>query len=104
MGQRELEEKLNKYAKVVIDFIAPTAIILYGSQAKGTATDNSDIDIAIIVDEINGDILVLEAKLYELSIGIDSRIEPVVFENGADPSGFLRHVRRTGRVLYEKAS
>ncbi|GHU62107.1 hypothetical protein AGMMS49983_02960 [Clostridia bacterium] len=104
MDKRELEEKLNRYSKEVIGYIAPIAIILYGSQAKGTSTIDSDIDVAIIVEKITGDILKIEADLFGLGVEIDSRIEPVLFEDGNDPSGFLRHVRNTGRVIYEKAS
>jgi predicted nucleotidyltransferase len=102
MDKRELEDKWNKYLEAVVGYITPIAIILYGSQAKGTATNESDI--AIIVDEINGDILKIEADLFGMCVEIDSRIEPVLFADGDDPSGFLKHVRKTGRVIYEKAS
>jgi predicted nucleotidyltransferase len=102
MGERELDEKLNRYTKAVVGFIAPIAIILYGSQAKGTATEYSDIDIAVIVDKIGGDILKIEAELFGLGIGIDSRIEPLLFEEGNDPSGFLAYVKNTGRIIYQQ--
>ncbi|MDR0852323.1 MAG: nucleotidyltransferase domain-containing protein [Clostridiales Family XIII bacterium] len=104
MDKRELEEKLNRYLEAVIGYMTPVTIILYGSQAKGTATNDSDIDIAIIVEKINGDILQIEADLFGLGVEIDSRIEPVLFAEGDDPSGFLKHIKSTGRVIYEKAS
>jgi len=104
VDKKDLEGKLTKYAEAVIDYIAPIMIILYGSQAKGLASADSDIDIAIVVNKIDGDILSIEADLFGMGIEVDSRIEPILFENGNDPSGFLRHIKSTGRVIYEKAS
>lgn len=42
-------------------------IFLYGSYAKGTATDNSDIDIAVIVDAVSGDYLTTVSKLWGIT-------------------------------------
>jgi predicted nucleotidyltransferase len=102
MDRRALDEKLSAYSEVVVDFLSPAQIVLYGSQAHDTATPDSDIDIAVIVDEINGDILELESELFRIGLDIDDRFEPLLFEEGDDPSGFLRHIRTTGRVIYER--
>ena len=64
-------------------------IVLYGSYAKGTAGSDSDIDIAVIVDKVEGDYLDQQAKLYRLRRSVDLRIEPVLIEYGQDKSGFL---------------
>jgi hypothetical protein len=63
-------------------------IVLYGSYAKGTARPDSDIDIAVIVDKVEGDYLDQQAKLYRLRRSVDLRIEPVLIEYGQDKSGF----------------
>ena len=70
---------------------------------KGSATSESDIDIAVIVDEIQGDYLSNTFLLYKLRRNVDDRIEPVLLESGSDPSGFLEEVRRTGQVIYTAA-
>ncbi|MDR1357827.1 MAG: nucleotidyltransferase domain-containing protein [Coriobacteriales bacterium] len=102
MDRQTLDESLSRYSEAVVDYLSPQAIILYGSQARGNATEDSDIDIAVVVDTLDGDILQLESYLYGLGIDIDDRIEPLVFVDGDDPSGFLRHVRKTGRVIYKR--
>ena len=41
-------EKLNAIREQVIRLCAPEKILLFGSQAKGTATAKSDIDLCVI--------------------------------------------------------
>lgn len=58
--------------------IRSTRGILFGSHAKGTATEWSDIDLVVIAPEL--DHLVgsgIIDKLWELRAYTDSRIEPV---------------------------
>lgn len=72
------------------------SIILYGSQVKGTSTESSDIDIAVIVDDIPGDYLDSVALLWRLSRKINADIEPVLLTAADSDSGFLHTVRETG--------
>ena len=81
--------------------ILPNKIILYGSFAKGNWNENSDIDVAIIVDKIEDDYLVLMKKLNKLTRDIDYRIEPVLLEPKDDISGFLTSVLHTGLLIYD---
>ncbi|MEA4884366.1 MAG: nucleotidyltransferase domain-containing protein [Clostridia bacterium] len=92
-----------RYSELVSQHISARHIVLYGSYAKGTATPDSDIDIAVIVDKLEGDYLDEQAKLYKLRRSIDFRIEPVLIEYGQDKSGFLREIMDTGHVLYPPA-
>ena len=77
--------------------------LLNGPYAKGTATSDSDIDIAVIVDKLDSDYLDEHAKLLKLRRSVDSRIEPVLIEYGKDKSGFPREVMDTGYILYPPA-
>jgi len=72
------------------------SIILYGSQVKGTSTESSDIDIAVIVDDIPGDYLDSVALLWRLSRKINADIEPVLLTAADSDSGFFHTVRETG--------
>jgi len=95
-----------KHAKMYADLVGqqlqPMKIVLYGSYAKGNWTQNSDIDIAVIVNEINGDFLLISKQLNRFTRNIDSRIEPILIQNGEDRSGFLSTILETGITLYNK--
>jgi uncharacterized protein len=50
-------------------------IILFGSYAKGTYNEDSDIDIAVIFNDYNN-VNDMQLELMRLRRKIDSRIEP----------------------------
>lgn len=101
MGKNETLEKVKKYADIIILEFKPNMIVLFGSYAKGTEREYSDIDVAIIVDEIKGNYLDVLHKLYKLRRKIDVRIEPHIFESNNDDSGMLHEILLTGNILYK---
>ena len=76
-------------------------VILYGSWAEGYPDHDSDIDIAVVVHQTK-DYLQGLIRLYELCSAFDVRIEPILFEYGHDPSGFLEHILSQGEVVYDE--
>ncbi len=100
MGYEEVIDKTKKYSDRVVDFMQPKMVVLYGSYAKGTAHEDSDIDIAVICDSVGDDFLKKSQQLFKLRRGIDSRIEPVLLEQENDKSGFCEGVLKTGKVIY----
>jgi predicted nucleotidyltransferase len=108
MAERELNEILNAYIERILMFISPIEVLLYGSQARGTATERSDIDVAVIVDpdtlkSMDMNFLQIETELYRMCEDIDWRIEPVLFEDGDDASGLLSQIKHHGKMLYKAA-
>jgi predicted nucleotidyltransferase len=93
-------EYANAYARLVEKELNPRIIMLYGSFAKGNWNENSDIDIAVIVDKISDDFLDISKKLNKLTRSIDNRIEPVLLQMSDDKSGFLSSILNTGIILY----
>lgn len=93
------EQVLNlarEYADAVREIMEPSQVILYGSQARGTATPDSDIDIAVVVSELPEDYLSVVTALWRLTRRINDAIEPVLLTADDDRSGFLSTVQRTG--------
>ncbi|NLT50355.1 MAG: nucleotidyltransferase domain-containing protein [Ignavibacteria bacterium] len=92
-------KKAKQYAEEVEKILNPKAIVLFGSYARGTAKANSDIDIAVILDDFTGDFLEVSKLLYKLRRNISSDIEPVLLDLAHDKSGFVAEVLKTGRLL-----
>jgi predicted nucleotidyltransferase len=47
-----VDEIINAVCKIILGEIKPERILLFGSQANGTATDRADIDIGIIAESV----------------------------------------------------
>jgi predicted nucleotidyltransferase len=92
--------RVKQYAAVVRRNFPVKKVILYGSHARGKAGDDSDIDVAIVVSRVEGDLLLSERKLFRLRRDIEPMIEPVLLEEENDPSGFLAEILKTGEVIY----
>ena len=91
-------ESIKKYIEKISQYYKIEAIILFGSYAKGTENEDSDIDIAIISSDFS-DIIEDGAKLIGLTWKIDTRIEPhpITTEDYQDVSNpFVREVVDTG--------
>ena len=94
----KIRESIKKYIEKISQYYKIEAIILFGSYAKGTENEDSDIDIAIISSDFN-DIIEDGAKLIGLTWKIDTRIEPHPittedYKNISNP--FVREVVDTG--------
>ncbi|MDY3691910.1 MAG: nucleotidyltransferase domain-containing protein [Dysosmobacter sp.] len=96
MDQEKVLNIAKEYAAAVRKVVDATAIFLYGSYAKGTATKDSDIDIAVVVDKIPGDYLNTMTTLWRLTRSVNHDIEPVLLTTADDESGFLSTVQKTG--------
>jgi len=74
------------------------AAYLYGSQARGTATEWSDIDVALVSPDFSADLFQERLALMRLAAQVDDRIEPHPFR----PQDFdlsaplVSEIRRTG--------
>lgn len=72
---KEILNSINKYVKEIKKKYNVSTIILFGSYAKGTENEDSDIDIAIVSDDFEN-IYDCMAILMGMTWDIDARIEP----------------------------
>ena len=94
-----IKDIILKYISVITQYYNVEAIILFGSFAKGTNTEDSDIDIAVILKDSNLDVIDEELNLMRLRRKIDTRIEPHIiriedYKNVVTP--FVKEVIETG--------
>ena len=91
------------YSDEVRKVLDPVSIILFGSYVNGTPHEWSDIDIAVLVKNIEGEewynLRILLQRIRRNLDFID--IEPHLLDESYDPSGFVEHVIKTGEVVYQ---
>jgi uncharacterized protein len=103
MDHGAVVEQVTRYAQAVaVEYPTVRLVVLFGSHVNGHATAESDIDVAVVVDDIPGDYLSLAAHLCTLRNGIDPLIEPHLLPRDST-DGFLAEVLRTGEVIYRAA-
>jgi predicted nucleotidyltransferase len=78
MDKTEAINIAQKYAVAVKANYNSIRIFLFGSYAKGNYTDDSDIDIAVILKDYKN-LMDIQLELMRLRRKIDSRIEPHPF-------------------------
>lgn len=99
MGKDEAIDKLKRYKKLLSEHMEVEEVFLFGSYAHGTPREDSDIDVAVIVRKIEGEYLTVAPLLWKIRRLVDERIEPLLFERGHDPSGFLRKIMENGIAI-----
>lgn len=85
MSRIEAEKVVKKYAeKLKAEKYPFSAMYLFGSFAKNTFHEDSDIDIAVVSDAVRKNREQGRFKLWELRRDVDLRIEP----HGFSPKDF----------------
>ena len=104
MDNREnIIEKLKDYKALLKQNDFPMTIdkmYLFGSFAKGNTHKESDIDVAFIVPEWEGDYFYVMPLLWKIRREIDMRIEPHVIVPDEDYAGLYDEIKKTGVEIY----
>jgi len=91
MDKRQAIRIAEEYIKTINNLFSIEKAILFGSFARGNFTDDSDIDIAVVLN-LEGDFFLTQLELMKLRRNIDLRIEPHVFNSNdftsSDPVAF----------------
>lgn len=101
MDKAEAIDKIRQYRFLLKDYFDVDKVYLFGSYAKETNREDSDIDVAIVVNSIKGDYFSTTPLLWKLRRQIDDRIEPILIEKDNDKSGFLEEIQRNGIEIGE---
>jgi predicted nucleotidyltransferase len=81
-----------------------SALYLFGSSVKGSGTRESDIDIALLVNDLrlkNRHFDLLKKKYYGAAPAFSMRPVDIVILNTASP--YLKHrILKTGKILFDR--
>jgi predicted nucleotidyltransferase len=99
MDKTEVITKLKRYKQLLAQQMSFDKMILFGSYARGNQRQDSDVDVAIVVDELQGDYFSTRPLLWRVRREVDDRIEPLIFETKHDESGFLEEIMKTGILI-----
>jgi len=99
---------IGKIKMRLVDAFAPEKIILFGSQARGTADDRSDVDILVIctfAGKRRHLMLDMDRALDDLDYAFDILIlTPEEFQRDRRIPGTIgRYAQLEGRVLYAQS-
>ena len=98
---------INAWCRKVVREFRPDRIVLFGSFADGTPTDDSDVDMLIIMPLARGQRDVRMAAAIRQRVQARFPMDVIVrsprqiAKRLADGDGFIAGILRDGRLLYE---
>ena len=98
MGQNDVIDSVRRYKQLVLENLGQAKVYLFGSYSKGTAREDSDIDVAVVVPKVEEDFLKTSSMLWMLTWNVNTLIEPVLIEED-HPSPLFDEVLRTGVLV-----
>ena len=89
---------VRKYKDAIAGNFGDAKVYMYGSYSKGTAREESDIDVAVVVPELTDDWLDMSAYLWKMTRKVSTLIEPVLIEE-SHPSPLYEDILLTGIAI-----
>lgn len=110
MGQTEvgLGAIVSQFAEALERRVRVDQIILFGSRARGDATEDSDIDLLVVSPDFGGsvlaDMILLRECLPPHDVDVDTLARNPQQIAAAEPDSFLATALEEGKVVYRVRS
>ena len=106
---QERQQIIGEMVRRIVNRFSPERIILFGSHARGTNDDDSDVDLLIVMrggQSRRQQTVAIRTALADLPVAKDIIVvSPDYFERYRDVVGtVIWPAVREGRVLYERAA
>jgi uncharacterized protein len=103
-----VDEVLSEAVKLLIDRFTPTKIILFGSRARGEATDDSDLDLLVVMPDGTDRrqaAVQIHRHLRDLPLAKDVLVitPSEIAGRGSLRGGAVSAALNEGKVLYERS-
>ena len=102
---------IDRMVRMIVDEVDPEQVILFGSRARGDATENSDVDLLVVETGPFGadrNRLTEEASLYRALAGLGVRKDILIYSRDEveywrdSLNNVVARALREGKVLYER--
>lgn len=98
MDKKQALDLAKQYKKIVAEQLPLKAMYLYGSYSKGNHTEESDIDVAVVVEKLSDNYFDDTPLLWKLRRKVSTLIEPVLLtEDISNPLYY--DIIKTGIIL-----
>lgn len=95
MDKEQALDLVRQYKQTISGMFDTSKVYMFGSYSKGTAHEESDIDVAVVIPELKDDWLQVVPRLWGATRNVSTLIEPVLLEE-CHPSPLYDDVMRTG--------
>ena len=95
MDKKQAIKLAQQYKEQIAGWFDRPKVYLYGSYSKDCAHKDSDVDVAVVVPELDGDLLQTLTRLWTASRKVSTLIEPVLIEE-CHPSPLYDEIMATG--------
>ncbi len=99
MDKKEAIKLAKSYKKLITPYFPRNKTYLFGSYSKGQQTENSDIDIAVIIDTPINDFFEEVPLLWEIRRKVSISIEPVLLSSTEDVNSPIYNEVITNGIL-----
>ena len=108
VSSAEADAAVKRLVRAIVEAVDPLRIILFGSQARGTARPASDVDLLVVMPEGHRPLSVAKQIYREVScngVAFDVLVAtPDQLEKHRDNPGLIyRTVLQEGRDVYERS-
>src|ERR1035437_7114175 len=99
--RQDINNIINRFGAMISIEFPVKGLYLFGSYANGNASENSDIDIAIISDKLEGRRFWDREKLgkYIIKSSFDLEVHPFKTEDFTEDDPFVKEIIRTGQKI-----
>ena len=99
-------EQIQQAVKRLVVAAKPSKIILFGSYARGDATEDSDLDLMVIEQEVVNkfdEMVRLRNVMGDMGVGVDLLVysDGEAFRRSQVPGTVLYRAFKEGRVMYD---
>jgi len=102
----EIKNKINKFIRILQNYVTVEKVILYGSWANGNPNEFSDIDLAVFSPDFGKNKLKELQLLSKIAWEVDESIEAIPYSahqlNNNDPTTFVYEIIKSGQTISQE--